>query len=140
MAAENERFQRWQKIAIDQLGYALNLILTLTIATLGYWFVLLKDRDFAPASSAKCTMLLSLLALTFSAICGFACVVNRLWDFRGTAKRARSDSSSEAPSKEHLDGLGRITWVLFYFQLFAFAFGVAVLAISLLLTYGGKLV
>lgn len=40
----NERFQRWQKITIDQLGYALNLILTFTVAALGYWFVLLRER------------------------------------------------------------------------------------------------
>jgi hypothetical protein len=140
MTAGNDRFQRWQKISIDPLGYALNLILTLTIATLGYCVVLLKDRDFAPTFSAKCAMLLSLLALALSAISGFACVFNRLRDFRGTAKRARSDFSSEVPTKEHLDKLGRTTWVLFKFQLFTFAFGVIALAISLLLTYGGKLV
>jgi hypothetical protein len=39
---------RWRKIAIDQLGYALNLVLTFTIAALGYCFVLLKDKDFTP--------------------------------------------------------------------------------------------
>lgn len=140
MAADGDRYQRWQKIAIDQLGYALNLILTLSVAALGYWFVLLTDHAFIPGSSAKCTMILSLLALGFSAFCGLACVVNRLCDFRGTAKRARNDSSPETPTEEYLDGLGRTTWVLFKFHLFAFALGVALLAIALLLTYGGKLV
>ena len=55
MTPENgrDRFQRWQKIAIDQLGYALNLILALTIATLGYGFGLLRDEKFIPRSSAK---------------------------------------------------------------------------------------
>ena len=134
----DDRSQRWHKIALDQLGYALNLILTLTVATLGYWFVLLKDRDFCPSSLAKCAMILSLLALGLSALGGFACVVNRLCDFRGTAQRA-GGSLSEAPTKEKLRWLGRLTWWLFYFQLFAFIFGVALLAISLLQTYGGKL-
>jgi len=140
MAAENGRFQRWQKIAIDQLGYALNLLLTLTVAALGYWFVLLTNKEFIPGSSAKCIMVLSLLALGFSAICGLACVVNRLRDFRGTAKRARNDSSPETPTKEYLDGLGRATWVLFYSHIVSFALGVVLLATALLLTYGGKLV
>lgn len=139
MVEENAKFHRWQRIAMDQLGYALNLILTFTVATLGYWFVLLKDKDFTPSPSARCMMLLSLLALGSSAICGLACVVNRLRDSRGTAQRVRSDSSREAPTKEYLDGLGRATWVLFYCHLSAFALGVALLAAALLLTYGGKL-
>ena len=133
----DDRFQRWRKIAIDQLGYAINLILTLTVATLGYWFVLLKDRDFCPSSSAKCAMILSLLALGLSAFSGGVCVVNRLYDFRGTAKRAGGLSS--ASTKEHLRRLGRRTWCLFRVQLIAFAVGVLALAISLLQTYGGKL-
>jgi hypothetical protein len=140
MAAENDKFPRWQKITIDQFGYTLNLILTFTIAALGYWFLLLKDAGFAPASSAKCIMILSLLSLSFSAICAIICSINRLWDFRGTAQRARDDSSPEAPTKDHLDRLGRVSWRLLYFQLLGFTLGTVLLAVSLLLTYGGKLV
>jgi len=139
MTDQSDKFQRWQKITLEQFGYAQNLTLTLTIATLGYWFVLLKDKDFIPSPSAKCMMLLSLLALIFSAVVGLACVVNRLWDFRGTAKRARREPSSESPTKEYLDALGQTSWVLFYSQLLTFALGVALLAPALLLTYGGKL-
>jgi hypothetical protein len=31
------RVRHWQKIAIDQLGYALNLFLVLSVAVLGFW-------------------------------------------------------------------------------------------------------
>ena len=48
MNADNDRCQRWRKIAIEQFGYVLNLTLTFAIATLGYCFALLKDKDFAP--------------------------------------------------------------------------------------------
>ena len=133
---DRDRCQRWQKIAIDQLGYAVNLTLTFTVATLGYWFVLLKDKD-PIGGSAKCAMILSLLALALSAVCGFACVVNRLWDFRGTARRAWG--KEEAPTQDELRGLGAVTWVLFYVQLATFALGVVALTVALLLTYGGKL-
>src|SRR5207245_2084623 len=126
MVPENDRFQRWQKIAIDQLGYAVNLILVLAIAALGYWFSLLRDGKFLPGSSSKCAMVLSLWALASSAICGLACVLNRLSDFRGTARRA--GNHPEAPTKDELRGLGRITWWLFYSQLATFAIGVAGLA------------
>jgi hypothetical protein len=45
---KREKSVRWQKIAIDQLGYTLNLVLTFTVATLGYGFVLLRDDKFIP--------------------------------------------------------------------------------------------
>jgi 4-hydroxybenzoate polyprenyltransferase len=137
MAQESDRFVRWQKIAIGQLSYALNLVFTLTIATLGCWFVLLKDQEFTPRSTDRCTMLLSLSTLAFSAMCGFGCILNRLRDFRGTAQRARS--SPDAPAQDEMRGLGTTTWGLFYAQVFSFAVGVAAIAITLLLTYGGKL-
>jgi hypothetical protein len=133
-----ERGTRWQKNTLDQLGYALNLILTFTIAALGYCFVLLKDASFTPSCSAKCAFLFSLGALALSAICGIFCVLTRLWDFRETARRARNDP--EALTKEEVRALGRRTWVFFYIELAAFALGVTALAITLLLTYGRKLV
>jgi hypothetical protein len=105
--SDSERRARWQKIAIDQLSYALNLILTFNIAALGYCFVLLKDKDFIPGSTAKCTLILSLLALAVSALCGLACVIVRVQDFRGTARRA--SNHPEAPTKECIRILDRAT-------------------------------
>jgi hypothetical protein len=137
MTNDTSRFIRWQKIAIDQLSYALNLVLALTVATLGYWFTLLKDKEFAPGPSAKCAMLLSLTALLASTVSGVVCVLCRLWDFRGTARRV--GGHPEAQTTEELRGLGRTTWQLFYAHVTLFALGVAALAMALLLTYGGKL-
>ena len=134
---EDDKAERWQKIAIDQLGYSLNLTLTYAVAALGYWFTLLKSGDFAPGCSAKFFMVSALVALASSAICGFTCVVNRMRDFRGSAKRARGDP--DAPTKEHLEGFGRRTWVLFYVHLGTFVLGVIFIATALILTYGGKL-
>jgi hypothetical protein len=134
MAPEDDRFQRWQKIAIDQLTYGLNLILVLATATLGYWSSLLRDDKFVLGPSAKCAMLLSLWALALSVGSGLLCVLNRLWDFRGTARRARNHP--EAPTKDELEGLGRVTWWLFYFQWATFAVGVVALGTALLLTCG----
>ena len=134
---ETSRFQRWQKIAIDQLTYALNLFLALTIAVLAYWFSLLRDDGFMPGATAKCLMLLTLLALAVSVVCGLVCVVLRLIDFRGTARRARG--KEDAPGRDELRGLGRLTWTLFYIHLAGFGVGVSLLAIALLLTYGGRL-
>jgi hypothetical protein len=133
----SDKCPRWRKIAIDQLGYALNLILTFAVATLGYWFVLLRDHDFNPVGHAKCSMILSLAALAISAFCGCSCVLTRLLDFRGTARRACNHP--DAPAKAELSELGAITWILFTIQLVMFALGALSLAVALLLTYGDKL-
>ena len=140
MTEENSRnapFIRWQKIAIDQLGYTLNLIFTLTIAALGYCFVLLKDKDFIPGNSAKCAVLIALVLLSISALSGFFCILNRLWDIRGTAQRAKGDP--DAPTRDELRGLGRSTWYLFHCHAYTFAAGVAAEGAALFLMYGQKL-
>lgn len=135
-SGQDDRFQRWQRIRIDHFSYAQNLILTFTVAALGYWFALLRDSVF-PSPAARCAMLFALLALGLSAISGLACVLNRLWDFRGTAKRTRNEA--DMPTIEKLRILGRLTWALLYIQFAAFCCGIVLMATALLLTYGGKL-
>lgn len=134
----DDRPQRWQKISIDQFGYTLNLVLTFTVATLGYWFVLLTNTAFDPSSSAKCAMLASLIGLGASSICGLWCSYNRLKDFRETAKRARKDA--DRMSKDDLKQLSQRSWILLRVQLVSFGVGVLCLGIALLLMYGEKLV
>jgi hypothetical protein len=135
--ANKERFVRWQRLAIDQLGFTLNFILTLTIAALGYIFALLKDKEFLPAHFAKCSLILSLVSLAIAAICGMWCTINRLRDVQGTARRIRRTAG--APSSRELRVMGKRTWKLFYTKLWTFSLGIAFLGVALLLTYGGKL-
>ncbi|MGP8225416.1 MAG: hypothetical protein ACLQGT_04605 [Terracidiphilus sp.] len=133
-----DRMVRWQKITIDQLGYVINLIITLSVALLGYFFSLLRDTTFVPGHSARCALLFSFLAIALSVFCGLLCTLIRLLDFRGTAMRTKS--RVDAPSKSDLERMGNVTWRLFYIQLSAFTLSVVLLAITLLLTYGEKLV
>jgi polyferredoxin len=135
---QDQKFRRWQKITINQLGYTLNLVLTLAIAALGFFFSLLKDKDFVPTGRAQCALILSFLGLAVSSICGVCCILNRLRDFRGTARRTRNHL--DAPTKEELDGFGKLTWALFYVDVWAFVLGIGALTIALLITYGRKLI
>jgi hypothetical protein len=137
LVATDDRSQRWRKIAIDQFGYALNLLLTLTVAAVAYWFALLRDQAFLPSSTAKGWMIASLVALTFAALFGLVCVLNRLLDFRGTAQRA--SEKPEAPTRDELRWRGRVTWALLYAELIGFSVGMVTIAIALLLTFGSKL-
>jgi hypothetical protein len=138
MSEATDKCQRWRKITLDQLTYALNLTLTFSVAALGFCFALLRDGTFIPAPCAKLTMMFSMASLTLSAIAGFLCTVNRLHDFRGTARLVCNHS--QPPSRDELRDLGNLTWRLFYFQLWTFGIGVIALAITLLLTDGHKLV
>ena len=133
----NDRSQRWQKIAIDQLSYTLNFFLALTMAGLGYWFSLLRDDEFMQEAASKCFMLSSFAALAVSMACGLACVICRLCDFRGTAQRTRGIAG--APSRQGLRGLGRWTWRLFYSHILLFGLGITLLATTLFRTYSGRL-
>jgi hypothetical protein len=85
-------------------------------------FALIKDTDFNPVSVAKVLMWVSLLSLAISAFFGFCCALGRLWDFRGTARRACNHP--KAPTKDELRDLGQTTWILLYLQLGAFSKGV----------------
>jgi 4-hydroxybenzoate polyprenyltransferase len=133
---DSERFRSWQKTTIDQLGYTINLFLTFGVAALGYCFALLRGTDF-PESSARCLMSLTLITLGLSLLSGVLCTLNRLADFRGTARRIRQDAG--VPSKEELRIVGRITWCLLYIEVITFCAGVGLLGVVMLLTYGHKL-
>jgi hypothetical protein len=137
MPEDDDKYHWWKQIAVDQLSYSINLILTFAIAGLGYCFTLLKDKDFVPSHCAKGTMILSLIALALSAISGFVCNLIRLLDFRATARRAAKHQ--EAPSQEHIRFLDDTTLASFVISMVSLAIGIGALAATLLLTYGNKL-
>jgi hypothetical protein len=130
MAEENSRFIRWQRITIDQFGYSSNLIIALATATLAYSIAFGKDADFIAAKARLCVgvaLLVGSSALAVSVLLGLLCTLNRLRDFRATAKRAR-DAPGALPKKE-VDEIGRCSWRLFYGQVWAFMVGAFLLVI-----------
>ena len=108
-----ESFVRWQGTTIAQLGYAVNLILSLATASLGFCFVLVKDEDYATGCWGKVLFALSLLLLIVSVISGVACVINRLVDFRKTARiaRDREEWTREGLEEQEIDGRLLLTLV-----------------------------
>ena len=141
---KNESFIRWQSITITQLGYTINLILTLTLASLGFGTALLINQNFIPTGGGKVTFLLSMLALIISVILGVICIINRLKDFRKTAKIAklRGKPNQESYVNElrlSTKKLGANTWIFFYWQVGFLFLGVALLIVTIGLTYIEKL-
>jgi|HubBroStandDraft_6_1064221.scaffolds.fasta_scaffold463433_2 hypothetical protein len=137
---DNQRFVRWQAILREQLSYAINLFLAFSVATLGYGLNLLRDQAFAPpVGRTRCLFWFSLVALWASSVLGGGCVINRLRDFRGTARRARGAVGNDSAQKEYLDALGKLTWRLFYWQVILYGIGATSLSGVILCEYGARL-
>jgi hypothetical protein len=134
------------------LGYAVNLILTLATASLGFATALIKDKDFTPGCWGKCFLVLSELSLLASIGLGIWCVINRLLDFRKTKCNARDREQVRIAHSERdeiqrrLDKrrdetkkLGRRTWRIFWWEIGTFGLGVSWLVVAVAIAYSAKL-
>ena len=124
-----ESFIRWQNITIQQFGYALNLILTFSVATLGFQVSILLNNEFQFTCYQKYMLLTSMFFLFVSIIAGLACVYNRLIDFRITAKIANLRENSATAQqlgtfRKEVKKRGKLSWQLFYCQICTFGIGI----------------
>lgn len=90
--AENDpkgSFIRWQSVTIAELTYAVNLVLSFSVAAIAFQVETLLNTEFNPIFWQKWLFLLSLLALLASSGLGIWCVINRLRSFRATTEVAR---------------------------------------------------
>ena len=138
-------FIRWQAITLNQLTYAVNLFLTLSVATLGFSMDLLRDKHFTPEGHSRCLFLFATLLILLSIIVGILCVINRLRDFRVTTKVARMRENNQpadeiAPYVLLYETLGKRTWSLFWAQIALFSFSIAFYTLCLLCTFYQKLI
>jgi len=132
---KNDSFIRWQATTITQFGYTLNLVLTLSVASLGFAATLLTNDNFSPVGVCKFMYLCSLICLVSSIMLGIWCSINRLTDFRLTAKITRLRNKAdhvEDVKKLRIKTvqLGKKTWELFYFQIGSFGGGILLLILT----------
>jgi hypothetical protein len=125
---------RWQGRTIEQFGYALNVIFGLAIASIGYEASLILNDDIQFVGWQTCLLSISLLALVVSSCAAFWCIINRLRDFRLTAKISRKRENKENDIeleylRKEAKGLGDFTWTLFWWQIWSFIIGVISLSI-----------
>lgn len=140
----NCSFIRWQVITIKHLTYSINLIIVLSVATLGYAVNLLRNEHFNPICFGKCLFDFGTVSLILSIGAGLWATLNRLVDFRTTTQIAkqRDENKSEAELKNPRDlakELGSTTWLLFKLQLILFSFGFVFLLVAFAIIYNDKL-
>ena len=136
MAQENKgSFIRWQQITRDQFTAVANLVLALATGLLAFQSSLLLDHKLT-SCCAYGFAIASLLFLAASVVFALFCSVNRLHDFRLTAKIARRREEGETNLQELRDeanSLGSFSWGLFWFQLTFFGLGAGCTALSVII-------
>ncbi len=133
MVEDNERFVRWQQVTREQLGFTNYTVLALAMAALG--FVVAQSADGGVASSSRfqiCVLPTVVAFLVASHVFAIWCALNRLWDFRDTAKIVRSTTTGGdvAEARKSNKARGRRTWCLLYLQIGTFALSVALFLIA----------
>ena len=131
---KRESLVRWQRLTIDQLSYAQNLLLTLSAAGLAFIAQLVFLSDTEPASLSLLTC--SAMSFVFSVLVGLLGTLSRLLDFRLTAQialsRHQGGTQSERDAKRiWAKRLSKATWWLFWALLVAFSASIVLLAIAL---------
>lgn len=129
---EHESFVRWQGITRNHFSSVSNLVLGLATGLIAFLVPSLAGEQV----TGRCSLVLSTLSLgllVLSVALALWCAINRLRDFRATARvtRKRSQGEQVAPEeRRETKILGEASWRLFWWQLVLFGFGAAGAAAS----------
>jgi hypothetical protein len=136
--SNRESYLRWQGLAITQLGYTINLLLTLGSAALAFEAKILVESGQHLADGAFCFFHLALPCFALSIVTALAANVTRAMDFRNTRCAARErmkDGKDHDEFHEKAESFGQWTWRFFYLQILTFAVGAVSFTLSILLRY-----
>lgn len=142
---ENHPYTRWQGFRIGQLTVCISLLLTFSVAVLGFSASLLSQPTYSFTNVVARTCFLgSAIAGIISIAYGLSACLTRLQDFRVTAQVTRH---REGPNRaqeveewrEEYKRLGKSTWRRFKAQLRTFSLQIFLLLLSLGITYWPRL-
>ena len=85
----HDAFVRWQMASMNQFSYINYIVLTLSLAVLGFGTSLRFEESFKEIVYCLCLFKISLGLMATSMIVGIICAILRSEDFRKTAKIAR---------------------------------------------------
>ena len=122
---------RWADFRREQFSKVNNLILTLSVASLGFAVSLFTDDTFGSVFYSSCLYWFSLSLFAVSIGLGILCAITRLLDFRGTSRIAKYEYKRINPEevvclRSCTKMLGEISWFFLWCQIILFAAGVAV--------------
>jgi len=132
----DDRYNRWQTLAIAQLTVAVALISGFSVSGLAVGLSLLQNEEFVLSGVFKTTFAWSFPLLLLAAVSSSGAVVSRLLDFRLTARKVRKKQKPTYSRSLTMFWLGpeaysQITWFLFWLGCAAFLVGVVLLFASI---------
>jgi hypothetical protein len=121
----HERFVRWQDYLNKQLGYLINLFLTIALGTLGFQIGLAFSQGFKFYGDDKVWYVLSSSLLFLSILFGVGASTSRLVDFRMTTRVIRGTMVGRPQHEIDADrnsalAHGRLTWSALSLQIAVF--------------------
>jgi hypothetical protein len=135
---ENISYSKWQNIRISQLGFANNLIIALGVALLGYIIDFIQTENLILTCLQKSLFWVGCSLIIFSISFGIFVVLNRLEDFKLTARIARKRESKERDGIENdrieSKKLGKKTWNRFIWQISTFIVSFLILLVMVLIS------
>jgi hypothetical protein len=140
----DDRYNRWQGLAIAQLSVAIALLSSLSVAGLGVGLVLVRDKEFMQGLQLKCAFAGSMALLFLAAFCSCSSVITRTLDFRLTARKVRKARKPAYSRSLTICGLGpeafgRLSWGLFWLSCLSFTIGSVLLIIAVSTRYASLL-
>ena len=127
---------RWQETSMKQFTYVNYLVLTLSLAALGFTISLLFEDNVSKVIPFVYNHRASLLIFALSIVVGIICSIARLYDFRWTAKIARLKNKNG--SRDDIEALrcrtkllGERSWRFLWLQISLFLFGLFFLMLAI---------
>lgn len=119
---KNERFIRWQGIAMAQFTVVIALISTLSMAAINAGFGLLENPPVMNIGAHSLLFAISLLLFVLAIFLALLAVVSRALDFRLTARKVRGRTDARIFGLDDKQ-YGRISWCLFWSALSVLVLG-----------------
>ena len=124
---ENESFIRWQGRSIEELGKAINLLLTLSLATIGFVVAKLLEDFYFLSCFTKYLIIIGSFVLLITTILLLILIRNRLVSIRKTAqiarKREKGLTDNLQKMRDVVRSLDKSTWTLFNSSVLCFIIG-----------------
>lgn len=115
---QHQRYVRWADYRVNHLSHSINLFLGFAVASLAYAISLKIEGDFI-----TCVLDVSIIIFGTSVFFGCLATVTKLLDYRHTARKIKHGGTINEFIADHI---GALTWMLFWLQLFVYAFGALV--------------
>jgi hypothetical protein len=136
-------YGKWENHRITQLSFINNLVIILSVALIGYVFDFIKPSNIIFNCVQKFFFWFGLLLIIISVVFGTLVAINRLEDFRLTAKIARNREKNNRESIEEDRNeakiIGKKTWSQFVWQIVTFGISFLCFSITILIEYWDKL-